>query len=146
MYDQSFWETDKHNRMLLWRKWRNSLVDLPEKILYNTIAQWWKMVPMSNKTIDVWNQDSWPTPWELIVFPSFCSPSKGLGIYYTLALIGIESNLILAQKGTETTLLVMLEDKKLLNYYEGEVLDISQTSYEELKVFAPVDMHKLVKV
>jgi hypothetical protein len=41
---------------------------------------------------------------------------------------------------------VTLEDKKLLNYYEGEVLDTSQYSYEELKIFAPADMYKLVKV
>lgn len=146
MYDQTFWETDKHNRMLLWRKWRRTLEDLPQSTLYNTIAMWWKMVPMSNNTIDIWDQESWPTPWELIVFPSFCYPSRGLGIYYTLALIGIQSNLVLAQKDSETTLLVTLEDKKLLNYYEGEVLDTSQYSYEELKIFAPADMYKLVKV
>tara|TARA_B100002019_G_C21083357_1_gene504932 strand:- start:303 stop:743 length:441 start_codon:yes stop_codon:yes gene_type:complete len=146
MYDQTFWETDKHTRMLLWRDWRNSLKEYPTEDLYNTIAQWWKMVPMSNRTIDVWKEESWPTPWELIVFSSFCNPSKGLGIYYTLALIDIESNLVLAQKDRETTLLVTLDDGKLLNYYEGEVLDTSHQPYEELKIFTPAEMHKLVKV
>jgi len=146
MYDQTFWETDKHTRMLLWRDWRSSIVELPTDALYDKIAYWWKMVPMSDNTIDIWDDKSWPTPWELITFSSFCYPSRGLGIYYTLSLIGRESELILAQKDGETTLLVKLEDKKLLNYYEGEVLDTSQYSYEELRIFSSADMHRLVKV
>jgi|SaaInl74LU_5_DNA_1037368.scaffolds.fasta_scaffold06637_2 hypothetical protein len=146
MYDQTFWETDKHTRMLLWRDWRSSIAELPTDALYDKIAYWWKMVPMSDNTIDIWDDKSWPTPWELITFSSFCYPSRGLGIYYTLSLIGRESELILAQKDGETTLLVKLEDKKLLNYYEGEVLDTSQYSYEELRIFSSADMHRLVKV
>ena len=146
MYDQTFWETDKHIRMLLWRDWRSSMAELPTDALYDKIAYWWKMVPMSDNTIDIWDDKSWPTPWELITFSSFCYPSRGLGIYYTLSLIGRESELILAQKDGETTLLVKLEDKKLLNYYEGEVLDTSQYSYEELRIFSSADMHRLVKV
>jgi hypothetical protein len=132
--------------MLLWRDWRSSIAELPTDALYDKIAYWWKMVPMSDNTIDIWDDKSWPTPWELITFSSFCYPSRGLGIYYTLSLIGRESELILAQKDGETTLLVKLEDKKLLNYYEGEVLDTSQYSYEELRIFSSADMHRLVKV
>ncbi|MDB2315404.1 hypothetical protein N9V27_00335 [bacterium] len=122
------------------------MAELPTDALYDKIAYWWKMVPMSDNTIDIWDDKSWPTPWELITFSSFCYPSRGLGIYYTLSLIGRESELILAQKDGETTLLVKLEDKKLLNYYEGEVLDTSQYSYEELRIFSSADMHRLVKV
>jgi hypothetical protein len=132
--------------MLLWRDWRSSIAELPTDALYDKIAYWWKMVPMSDNTIDIWDDKSWPTPWELITFSSFCYPSRGLGIYYTLSLIGRESELILAQKDGETTLLVKLEDKKLLNYYEGEVLNTSQYSYEELRIFSSADMHRLVKV
>lgn len=146
MYNQSFWETDKHTRMLMWRDWRNSLKELPNESLYQTIAEWWRMVPMSSGKLDVWNDKNWPTPWELITFTSFCNPGKGLGIYYTLALLGIESELILAQKDAETTLLVRLEEEKLLNYYEGDVINVSDSSYETLKIFAPADMYRLVKV
>lgn len=146
MYNQSFWETDKHTRMLLWRDWRNSLEELPQESLYKTIAEWWRMVPISSGSLDVWNDKVWPTPWELITLSSFCNPGKGLGIYYTLALLGIESELILAQKDVETTLLVKVEGEKVLNYYEGEVVNTSELSFEALKIFTPTDMHRLVKV
>jgi hypothetical protein len=132
--------------MLKWRDWRNNLQTLPEDEIYKTIAYWWKMVPMAGNTIDVWREDTWPTPWELIIFNSFCSPARGLGMYYTLTLLEIQSELILAKIEDDTTLLVRTAQEKLLNYYEGDACYVSESQYDLIRIYQPTDVYTVDKV
>lgn len=142
------WFGDKQSRLLAWREWRQQLVQLPQEQLISMVATWWKFVPMVNKTFDPWRTETWPNPWELIGAGEFCANAQGLGIFYTLSLLGVDCELVFAQlmDQKETRLMVLTADKKLLNYVDGEVVDIDQATLQMLKIWQPSDLARLVKV
>jgi hypothetical protein len=140
------WFTDKHSRLQAWRDWRLSLIDLPIDDVHQEVATWWKFVPLVNKTFDPWRQETWPDPWELIGSGSFCPNAQGLGIFYSLVLAKIDCDLMLAIIEETPRLLVTLPNKKLLNYYDGEVVDIGNAKMQILQTWAASDLANLVKV
>jgi hypothetical protein len=140
------WFTDKQGRLAAWRDWRLSLSNLDTNPAYQEVATWWKFVPMVTKTFDPWRQESWPDPWELIGSGSFCPSAQGLGMFYSMVLAKIDCELMLAIIDETPRLLVILPNKKLLNYYDGEVLDVKEAKMQILQTWAPSDLASLVKV
>jgi hypothetical protein len=140
------WFIDKQGKLLAWRDWRLSLVDLDPNALYQEVATWWKFVPMVNKTFDPWRQETWPDPWELVGAGSFCPNAQALGMFYSLVLVKADCELMLAIIDETPRLLVILPNKKLLNYYDGEVLDFNEAKMQILQTWAPSDLANLVKV
>lgn len=109
-------------------------------------AIWWKFVPLVNKSIDPWREDTWPDPWALISAGQFCPSAQGLGMFYSLILAGFECKLAQAQIDKETRLVVILPDNRLLNYYDGELVDMKNVSLQILQTWASSDLTRLVKV
>lgn len=140
------WFIDKQGKLLAWRDWRQSLTGLDLDSVYQEVAVWWKFVPMVNKTVDPWRQETWPDPWELVGTGSFCPNAQGLGMFYSLVLLGINCELMLSMINDIPRLLVILPNKTLLNYYDGEVIDIGQTNMQILQTWTPSDLASLVKV
>lgn len=147
-HDLSHWFSDKQSRLAAWRMWRQQLQSLTDYNLLSAVAIWWKYVPLVNKSIDPWRSDTWPTPWELVGAGEFCTSAQGLGIFYTLSLLGHDCELLLAQipEQKETRLLVLADDQKLLNYVDGEVISIENATLEVLERWRPSDLARLVKV
>ena len=119
---------------------------MPAESAYVETALWWKFVPLVNKAVDPWRQETWPDPWELIGEGSFCPNAQGLGIFYSLVLAGFDCELMLAVVEDKARLMVILPDKKLLNYIEGEVIDLGELTEQILQTWAPSDLASLVKV
>lgn len=143
------WFSDRQTRLLAWREWRQALLtQSPQQKIIDQVATWWKFVPLVNKTLDPWRMDTWPTAWQLVADGEFCVNAQALGIFYTLTLMGQDCELVLAQLDDrqETRLLVLTAGKKLLNYLDGEVVDIDQATLQILKVWQPSDLARLVKV
>ena len=140
------WFTDKQGRLQAWREWRLELASMDLDSVYQEVSTWWKFVPLVNKTFDPWRKESWPDPWELIGSGSFCPNAQGLGMFYSLVLINVECELMLSIIDENPRLLVILPNKKLLNYYDGEVIDIEDTKMQILQTWAPSDLANLVKV
>ncbi len=147
-HDMEHWFTDNQSRLLSWRDWRQQLNQSNNIDALSEIARWWKFVPLVNKVVDPWREETWPNPWELVGHGEFCSSAQGLGIFYTLVLMGIDCDLVLVQlqDNPETKLLVLTPDKKVLNYYDGEVIDIDSTRMQMLRIWHPSDLTRLVKV
>ena len=140
------WFLDKQGKLSAWREWRTQLSEMDPVSAIVEVAEWWKFVPMVNKTFDPWRPETWPTPWELISNGSFCLNAQGLGIFYSLVLSGINCQLVLAMVDQAPRLMVLLDDNKLLNYCDGEIIDIKSVELQILKIWAPSDMARLVKV
>lgn len=140
------WFLDKQGKLAGWREWRETLSSVNSDSVYQEAAEWWKFVPLVNKTFDPWRQETWPNPWELVGGGSFCPNAQGLGIFYSLVLSGYECELMLAIIDDHPRLLVLLPSKKLLNYYDGEVIDIAEAKLQILQTWAPSDLARLVKV
>ena len=113
---------------------------------FSETATWWKFVPLVNKSIDPWREDTWSDPWTLIVTGQFCPSAQGLGMFYSLVLAGFECSLARGQIDKETRLLVLLPDNRLLNYYDGELIDMKTVNVEILQTWTPSDLARLVKV
>ena len=140
------WFMDKQSKLFAWREWRQSLSNLELESAYQEVATWWKFVPMVNKTFDPWRQETWPDPWALVGGGSFCPNAQGLGMFYSLVLSNIKCDLMLSVINGTPKLLVILPNKNLLNYYDGEVFDINNAEMQILKTWAPSDLANLVKV
>lgn len=140
------WFSDRQGRLIAWREWREHLATLSLDDLYVEVAHWWRFVPMVNKTFDPWRKETWPTAWNLVAGGNFCPSAQGLGIFYSLVLARIDCELILAVVDTETKLLVVLPNRKILNYREGEVVNIENIDLQILKIWPPSDMTTLVKL
>lgn len=142
------WFTNRETRLLYWREWRKALKDLNSEQTIAEVAIWWKFVPMINHQIDVWNDSQWPTAWELVGTGEFCANAQGLGIFYTLVLLGIDCNLYLVQVKDQpiVKLMVVANGTKLLNYSTGEAVNFNAHEMEILKTWSPSDLTRQVKV
>lgn len=140
------WFLDKQGKLLAWRDWRNSLKAMTPDDAFNETALWWKFVPLVNKAVDPWRQETWPDPWELIGSGSFCPNAQGLGIFYSLILAGFDCDLMLAVVDDAPRLMVILPNKKLLNYIDGELVDLGELTEQILQTWTASDLASLVKV
>ena len=68
--------------------------------------------------------DNWPGPWELLVENNYCQLARGLGMVYTLQLVGITDIdfCIAIDDNNEEYPLVMVNKTHILNYHPGTVL------------------------
>lgn len=140
------WFLDRQGRLLAWREWRSQLSAMDTTAAFKEVAEWWKFVPLVNKMVDPWRTETWPDPWELVGRGEFCPSGQGLGMFYSLVLCGIECQLMLAIVDRTARLMVLLPDNRLLNYYDGEIVDIENTEFEILNTWEPSDLARLVKV
>ena len=140
------WFLDKQGKLSAWREWRQQLSAMDTESAYNEAATWWKFVPLVTKTFDPWREETWPDPWSLVGNGSFCPNAQGLGIFYSLVLTSIDCELMLVILEDKPRLMVLLPNKTLLNYYDGEAVDIKNADFQILKTWAPSDLARLVKV
>ena len=140
------WFLDRQGKVLAWRAWRKTLPAMDNETMLNEVATWWKFVPLVNNAIYPWTPDTWPDPWALIGNGSFCPSAQGLGIFYTLTLINVKCTLVQAMVDNKVKLLVQLNDDRLLNYHDGEIIDIKNAELQILKTWTPSDLARLVKV
>lgn len=101
---------------------------------------------MVNKSIDPWREDTWPDPWTLVSSGEFCPSAQGLGMFYSLVLVGNDCKLVRARIDDEIRLIVLLLDDRLLNYVDGEIVDMKNATLEILQIWTPSDLARLVKV
>jgi len=135
---------DRQSKLAAWREWRIELAAMPDP--YLEAAEWWKFVPLVSKTFDPWRTETWPDPWSLIIKGEFCPSAQGLGMFYSLTLSGVECKLVLAMVEEVPKLMVTTPDNKLLNYYDGEVIDIDSINVQILQTWTSSDLARLVKV
>jgi hypothetical protein len=72
------------DRLLEWKTFRETLED--SKTPYQDVLEFWQDAPIGNIAIDPYNQDLWPTPWQIIEENIYCPFVKILAICYTLQL------------------------------------------------------------
>lgn len=82
-----------HNHFLLhptelrhqWRELRKTLTtDMSDEQQFQTVIDWWKSAPLSNRVIDYTDCSTWPDPWELIENKDFDFNTISLCMFYTL--------------------------------------------------------------
>lgn len=127
------WNTIPNDERL--RLWKQLRVDSKDKCLMeqlSSIAKFCSNIPFGARTIDYYNSDSWPTPWEILFYGSFCKSSISVLMFYTLTLLPSEKTieLFLIDDNGDIYLLPVIDNHSILNYHLGEISTYSNICHE----------------
>lgn len=112
-----------------WKAFRISLSELPlDEQLYR-VADYWSKAPLMKHAYDCEDYGSLPGPWEMILQGDWCRDSVAVGMEFTLrlALAEIEDMKLCMYRDYNISaqmLCLKIDNKLLLNYSLGEVVDI----------------------
>lgn len=108
------------------------------------IDKWWQSVPLVNHYLHTDYIDSWPNPWELLAENHYCYLARGLGIFYTLYLLGIRDIEFVEAKdyNNEDVVLVLVNNAKyILNYWPNTVVN---NCLHDFKITKKIDTTKII--
>jgi len=113
-------------RLQSWYQLRQSLENSTLEKKCIDIDNFWQKVPLVNHYLHLDNMDEWPSPWELIYDNNYCTVARGLGMAYTLLLLGIH-DIVFAEAtdyNNEDLVLVLVDRAKyVLNYWPNTVVN-----------------------
>ena len=122
---QQAWYESPSTRLNRWRAFRKGLNTDDTKAVCETVVDWWKMAPISSRTIDPVDSSTWPTPWEMLHAGDFCEDSMALGMSYTIyyANEDLPNELLYVTDNNRSLqrLCALIDNKYLLNYSYGAI-------------------------
>jgi len=128
------------SRLKSWYDLRKSLENNDIATVCLAIDKWWQYAPLLNHHLHPDDIDSWPGPWELLVENNYCQIARGLGMVYTLKLVGIKEvdfSLAIDDNNEECALVMVDNAKYILNYYPNTVIS---NSLKDFKLGNPMSM------
>lgn len=140
--------TSTEERLHLWKALRADLKGKELNYQLAEIAKFCAYVPFGTREIDYYSPESWPTPWEIIFYGSFCKSSISLLMFQTLSLIEVNApiELELIDDGSDIYLIPIIDDQYVLNYHLGEVAyydDIAQ-EFDTKKIFTQEQIKRIL--
>ena len=132
-------------RLKSWYDLRKSLEDKDVETSCLAIDNWWQFVPLVNHYLHPNDIDNWPGPWELLVENNYCQIARGLGMIYTLNLVGINDIdfcIAIDDNNEEYSLVMVNSAKYICNYHPNTVISNSLNNF---KVTSHIDMTKINK-
>ena len=115
-------------RLKSWYDLRQQLQNTEDATKCIEIDKWWQSAPIVNHYLHPDFTNEWPGPWELLVENNYCTLARGLGMCYTLLLLGVtDIDFVLAKDdtGDEVALVLVDRAKYILNYWPNMVLNIN---------------------
>jgi len=123
-----------NERLRLWKKLRDDSKELPLEEKLSEVAKFCASMPYGSRSLDYYTPSSWPTPWEILFYGTFCTSSISLLMYYTLVmLIDDAIDLYLVEDQEAIYLLPVVNNHFVLNYHLGQVSIYSEIQ-NDLKV------------
>ncbi len=120
-----------HDRLEDWKEFRKHLKGDDALLL---VAKYWAKAPLSKMAYDPENSDDWLSPWEMISAGEWCENSVAIGMEFTLRLAEISNNLklhyIRDYSNSIEKLILLVDDKYILNYFIGEVINVNEISFD----------------
>jgi hypothetical protein len=71
--NSAIWQLMPKERLTEWKAFRtelNELDDISDEDFLQTLVDWWRLAPLSNRVIDPYSSEEWPNPWERYIFCS----------------------------------------------------------------------------
>jgi hypothetical protein len=123
----------KEERIIEWRKFRLTLAELDTHQKMEKTAEYFMSVPIASRFIDYYSPETWPSPWEILNLGWSCTSSISLLIAHTLKLTDVECEIYLVDSPIGTFLLPVVDNKYILNYELGKVVDIDTANDVKIK-------------
>jgi|TARA_B110000977_G_scaffold103544_1_gene135117 hypothetical protein len=119
MFDKTY-----EDRLLAWSKFRQGLETSTDPI--QDVIDNYNTAPTVSIHTDPWNQDSWPSPWQLILENQYCEFSRVLGMCYSLQLterfnqVSFEIH-ITTDYEKSASYYILIVDKYVIGYYNSYI-------------------------
>ena len=126
---------DYYTRLREWFKLKESLVDQDTSTICVEVDRFWQRVPITTHYLHPADTPDWPTPWELISDNTYCRYARGLGMVYTLMLLGVKNiDFVDAiDDNSENVCLVLVDNAKyILNWYPESVVNTCLTEFTSI--------------
>lgn len=131
-----------HERLQAWYMLRHtiSLDNLGE--CCHQIDAWWQRAPLVQHYLHPQDTQSWPDPWQLLSENEYCPVARGLGMCYTLHLVGVQ-NFELCESVDEygDEYIIVGCDKYAMNWHPHSVLN---TPLSKFTIKRPIDISHLL--
>jgi hypothetical protein len=118
-------------RLQHWHNLRQTLQNADTLTKCVEIDSWWQSAPLVSHYLHPHEMESWPGPWELLNDNEYCHLARGLGMIYTLLLLGItDIDFCLGKDdNSEDVVLVLVQDTYVLNYWPNTVQNNKTTDF-----------------
>jgi len=127
-------------RLQNWYDLRNSLKNADVETVCVEIDKWWQHAPLVNHYLHPYEVSTWPGPWDLLNDNEYCYFARGLGMVYTLLLMGVTciDFCVATDDNSEEVVIVLVDNAKyVLNYWPNSVLNITQ---QQFKIVQKIDL------
>ena len=127
---------DYYTRLREWFKLKENLKDQDISTICIEVDRFWQKTPLLNHYLHPDEIEDWPSPWELINDNEYCLYARGLGMVYTLMLLGVKDIdfVDIIDDNRENVVLVLVDNAKyVLNYHPNSVLNINLSSFTVVK-------------
>lgn len=140
----SVWYKTTTEKILAWRELRANALNMTVAELVEAVNTWWTFSPWVRTTINPYKSDTWPDPWTMISRGEFCRSAIALGQAYTLWMTApnstVELWLVNNFSEKDVHLVVVIDEKTVLNYILGQVLNIDDCDFEVLNKITKADL------
>jgi hypothetical protein len=133
-------------RLQSWYDLRKSLENSDSKTSCTRIDDWWQKAPIVNHYLHPQEVTDWPGPWDLLNDNTYCHIARGLGMVYTLLLLGIKDvDFSIAKDDNNEDCAIVLVDsaKYVCNYYPDMVLNITS---DKFNIVSKIDIDKIKNI
>jgi hypothetical protein len=130
------WDLPTEARLVLWRNFRKTLEWKDLENAAKASAEWWAEIPVEEASPNVsapWATDTWPDPWNLMADGPLDHTHISVAIAYTLWMTAspedkerIELGVLNSHERRQILLVVLIDNKWLINYNSGKLVDMSQ--------------------
>ena len=127
---------DYYTRLREWHKLRDNLQESDLQTICIEVDKFWQRAPLLNHYLHPADVVDWPGPWELINDNEYCIYGRGLGMIYTLMLLGIKDiDFVTATDYNSNDVVIILVScaKYILNWNPNSVLNTSLTEFSNIK-------------
>jgi hypothetical protein len=132
-------------RLKSWYDLRTSLVEADTQTKCIEVDKWWQRAPLVTHYLHPIDLQAWPGPWDLLNDNEYCQLARGLGIIYTLLLLGVDDIdfCLGTDDNSEDVALVLVDNAKyVMNYWPDMVVNIN---LQEFKFTDTLDLQELKK-
>lgn len=138
---------DYNTRLREWHRLRENLQESDLQIICIEVDKFWQKAPLVNHYLHPADTPDWPNPWELISDNDYCLYARGLGMIYTLMLLGVE-NIDFANaidyNGENVCLVLVDSAKYVLNWHPDSVLNTTLSDFTNIKKIDTIPLQKKI--
>jgi hypothetical protein len=133
-----------NTRLQNWYDLRQTLQNADNATKCLEIDNWWQPAPLVNHYLHPHEVEVWPGPWELLNDNEYCQLARGLGMIYTLLLLGIKDIDFCLGKddNNEDVALVLVDNAKyIMNYWPDTVIS---NTLKDFKIVSNIDLKTII--